>query len=194
MGAFDSAVEEYKDGEYVFVSLDNYHVAVCKKTKDTCTNEGRGGVIDPKHALFRANQLLVVAIINKQTGEKMLSVYEKYNEIEYNVGSIVISPFDEDIEKVHGAGIQYHNSPEPALFKNGHIVVDHLRQGWFDSGALREECFFDTERRLHLQRTCWYETGEVSSQSFFCHGQMTVNILYTKNGNILQQSPYSEKR
>src|SRR5690606_2118713 len=38
---------------------------VMKKVSDTITNESRSGVSDKDYAMFRANRLLVVAIINK---------------------------------------------------------------------------------------------------------------------------------
>ena len=67
---FSEAIKDFlNDNNNVFKSA-NKCVIVLRRTDNTKTNEERNNVVDKRYANFRGSEFLVIAIIDKFTGEK----------------------------------------------------------------------------------------------------------------------------
>jgi len=86
----------------------------------TITNESRFAIRDPMHAKFRGTAFLVLAIINKQTGEcvdSIIAISICNIHTLYQVGRIIVpNLYDCQIDQVCAPGIHFFNDFETAYF------------------------------------------------------------------------------
>ena len=83
---------------------------------DSVTNEDRNGISDPLHAKFRINKVKVISMIDpftKETLNQDRSIYDI--DFIYKTGEIVQTTFNDNINKVCGAGIHYFKTYETAV-------------------------------------------------------------------------------
>lgn len=91
----------------VYKSAYDY-IIVLRLLDDSKTNLNRSNVINKKFAMFRCNKAYVDQIYNKITNDNIDCISSDWNaNFIYNVGSIVESEFDEDIDKIHTKGIHF---------------------------------------------------------------------------------------
>lgn len=174
-------------------SCERKWLVVMKKIPTTITNESRSGVVDKNCAMFKANRLLVVAIINKNKPSlRKKYVLNKFRTMEklYEVGKIVeCNGFYVDIDKVCSYGIHYFKTLEPAYFYTKYVSHGRSMQ-WYESGQKRKE-----ENHINgiLNGLCteWNSNGTIRRESFHTQNGKTESI-FTKwhdiDGNFLRQN------
>lgn len=207
--------------EYVFKSCNNSFsnkdpntrkwLVIMKKVPGvTLTNESRKDVSDRRYAKFRANKLLVIAIINmrqptlrrkfirncfikfnfgyhsKTTEVKM----EEIRYLKYEVGKIVeCHEFESDNEIVCGGGIHYFKSLLPAYYydiiiKNGKVL------SWFDNGQKELEGKRINEKREGTWIK-WNDSSEKKSVEHYASGVLNgIATIFHKNGTISEEGLY----
>ena len=103
------------------------YIVTMKKLPDTICNESRKGIVDPLHAKFRADKLLVVSIEHKLTGNKINRIQNTtyHNQIWYEVSKEVsVTDYNQDLDEVCAPGIHYFLSRDAAFYYN-----DMVRDG-----------------------------------------------------------------
>lgn len=139
---------------YVFKLCNdgNHHLprewlVILEKLPDTITNENRSGVLDQYCAKFRADKLLVCAIVNIDFDKNhrcciintVTNYYDAEHPMVYTVKSTVTeNKFNHNIEKVCTSGIHYFKSILPAFFygdKPRHYSDSQWWPLWNDDGS-----------------------------------------------------------
>ena len=132
------------DSDLCYKSCGDYIVTM-KKLPDTITNESRKGIVDPLHAKFRADKLLVVSIEHKETGERIDRIQNtsyKGNQIWYEVlKEASVIDYDPDPDQVCAPGIHYFLSRDAAFYWEN-PVEDGFYRSWYENGQKREECTY----------------------------------------------------
>lgn len=125
------------DNKYVYWKVVNC-IVVLEKLKNTITNESRSDVMCKEYALFRANQLSVVKIIDIMTQESFNGIKKRRY---YEVGEIVEDyDYDENVNDVHSNGIFYFLRLEPAFYYNKKVDDNETYVQWYDNGQKKLEC------------------------------------------------------
>ncbi len=139
---------------------------------DSVTNEKRD-VVNDKYAKFRCDKSIVIGITNVKTGEKMVEdVSIRDNKFIYNVGKIVETCFDEDLNRVCGKGIHYFKTEDAAMvwfynqnenFPDGKII------SWHENGQKYcEGTYKDGER--DGKWIWWWGNGNKESEGTYKDG------------------------
>ena len=153
------------DSDTCYTCCGDYIVTM-KKLPDTVTNESRKDVVDPLHAKFRANKLLVVSIKHLITGKKIDRIQNmsyQNKKIWYEASKEVIEP---DLDKV---GINYFRSREAAFYWQNDQIKDGLMRAWHDNGQIDEECPI-VNGKVHGLYRSWYESGQKRNETMFING------------------------
>jgi hypothetical protein len=103
----------------VYKYLYPKYLCVLEKTINTCTNEGRLGIVSSEHASYRANELKVIVIVNLETFEPIKQITSHYYGLTtiYKTYEIVKSDsFDEVLENISSNGIHYFKTPKMVLY------------------------------------------------------------------------------
>lgn len=116
-------------------------LVIMKKLTMTRTNDARFDINDEFYAKFRANELLVVKIINaddpKTTTKFIINQYKNY-KLKYEVGKVVRpNKYDINIDNVCSSGIHYFKSLVRAYyyrFPPGDFTGTWI--DWYDNGKL----------------------------------------------------------
>ena len=179
------------DSDLCYKSCGNYIVTMTK-LPDTITNESRTGIVDPMHAKFRADKLLVVTIEHKLTGESIKRIQNTSycHKIWYDVSMIVdVSDYDQDPNEVCSTGIHYFLSREAAFYWDNNIENGPVR-AWYSNGQVREEYtlvagkMHGTCRRWHFnckpRQDCNYVAGKLHGhyQFWYYTGQKRRDCHY----------------
>jgi antitoxin component YwqK of YwqJK toxin-antitoxin module len=184
------------DEMYVYISCKNFPMTeknvlkkwliILKKVEDTLTNESRENIKDTKNALYRANKLKVIKIINvvnpNVTKRKMTHKHDII-KTKYEVNKMIESKsYTSDINIVLGDGIYYFKTPITAYYK---IYLD-------DTIALSTLPHISVQKSI---KSCnwinWYNNGQVCEEGLFKDGYKTGKwIEYYKSGNIASTLNY----
>ena len=132
---------------------------------DTKTNEKRDEVVNDKYAKFRCNKVKVLNIKNVKTGKNIEMDGSIYNPLFcYQVGEIVTTSFNTNINLVCATGIHYFKTKEAAV-------------SWF---------YRETGNTLPDGKwTVWRENGNKSSEGTYKDGE--------KNGEWVHWGYFGEK-
>jgi antitoxin component YwqK of YwqJK toxin-antitoxin module len=170
-------------------------VIVMKKTKNTRTNEARMDVADPRHAKFRANELKVIKIFNKNNPKLTKRfVVNKYKEriLKYMVGKVVkIDDYDENIEEVCSKGIHYFKTLETAYYY-GDMQKNYtgIWTCWHDNGKKASDGYYVNGKQSG-QWICWYDNEKKSTEGCYINGEKTGRWVYWyANGDKMYEDSY----
>ena len=176
-----------------YKSCGDYVVSM-KKLADTICNESRKGIVDPLHAKFRADKLLVISIQHKFSGKIIDRIQNtSYHKQIWYVVSEVVSVLDYclNLEEVCAQGIHYYLSKDPAFYW-GNRQLHGLKIFWHDNGQKYEECNY-VDGKIHgVYRSWWlngnkheeriHETGQLYGpyQSWYDNGQKHEKSSYVQ--------------
>ena len=162
---------------------------------DTKTNEKRKDVFDSRYAKFRCNRAKVINITNVKSGkniEKDHSIYSPW--CHYQVGEIVKTNFDTDLNKICSEGIHYFKTEEAALSWFYKRCMKNLPDGnltsWYENGRKDSEgsC---KNGKAHGEWIEWYEDGPKFSEGTYKDGNRDGKwIRYHENGKKKQEGTY----
>ena len=180
------------DTDICYKSCGDYIVTM-KKLPDTVTNESRKDVVDPLHAKFRADKLLVVNIEHKITGkmiDRIQNTSYQNKHVWYEVSKEVSAPdYYQDLDEVCAPGIHYFLSRDAAYYWIFRIK-DGLMRSWHDNGQIAEECTY-VDGKEHGLYQSWHENGQKMNECTFVHGE--EHGLYQswyKNGQLEDEWTY----
>ena len=164
---FSEAIKEFlNDNNIVFKSANNC-VIVLQRTDNTKTNEDRDGVTDKRYAKFRGSEFLVIAIIDKFTGEKRNEVYNSYHKDKkmlYEQGKIIRPDyFDMNLDKICAPGIHYFRDHEAAFYYELNKVDNGEYKQWHNNGQLCEEYTY-VNNNINGEYKSWHDNGQLHKQ------------------------------
>lgn len=165
-------------------------IVILQKTDNTKTNENRSNVRNKSHAKFRANELLVVEIININVGmdieTKTLKtsitnlsdiirfgdIVPSFVETVYEVGKIVKSDiFDSNLDQICSGGIHYFKTLITAYYyRDVPKNYSGVWTTWYDTGQKSSEGKY----KDGYQQGRWYVWGnnyEIFSDVFYDNGK-----------------------
>ena len=164
--------ESESESDLCYKSCGNYIVTM-KKQVDTICNESRAGVVDRMHAMFRADKLLVVSIIHKESGktiDRIQNTTYRHNQIWYEVSKVVsVDNYWSYLDRVCATGIHYFLSREAAFYWN-YRNKDGSNLSWYDSGQKLEERTNIGPGRAILKR--WYTDGKKQLELNYINGKL----------------------
>lgn len=124
-------------------------------------NEKRVNVSDPIHAKYRCSKAKILDIFNWRTGAKAYIVRGLYDlNFIYELGKIIESDFDEDLENVCSTGIHYFKTLEQAKYWNCY-PPNYCRKYsgeykiWNDQGDLIEHSLWKDSELLGVYSTVY---------------------------------------
>ena len=190
---FLEAIEEFiHDNNNVYKSANNC-VIVLQRTDNTKTNEERYGVTDKRYAKFRGSEFLVIAIIDKFTGEKRNEVSNSFNEkkLLYKKGEIIRPDyFYEYIDKICAPGIHYFIDHESAFYYGLDKVDDGEYKRWYITGQPRKECTY-INSELNGEYKLWYENGQLWKECTYVNGELNGEYKeWYENGQLWEECTY----
>ncbi len=151
-----------------------------KKLPDTRTNETRSGVVDKKHAKFRADKLFVCSIEHEMTGEKIDKIentFYKDKKVCYNVSQEVsVENYDIDHDIVCSTGIHYFLSRESAFYWNILKVRDGPYHYWNKNGQKLKECTYKNGKKHGLYRK-WDKNGQKETECTYQNGALNGRYI-----------------
>ena len=172
---FSEAIKEFlNDNNNVFKSA-NKCVIVLQRTDNTKTNEDRDDVTDKRYAKFRGSEFLVIAIIDKFTGEKRNEVsnsFYKEKKLLYKKEEIIRPDyFDEYIDKLCAPGIHYFRDYEAAFYYELNKEYNGEYKLWHDNGQLEGECTY-VNGELNGECKLWYKNGQLWKECTYLNGKI----------------------
>ncbi len=177
------------DTDLCYKKCGNYIVKM-KKLPDTRTNETRTGVIDRKHAKFRADKLFVVSIEHETTGEKIDEIENTFYEekVCYIVSQEVsVEDYDPDLNRVCTTGIHYFLSRESAFYWNIAKVKDGQYYKWYENGQKNEECTY-RDGVKHGPYHSWYENSQKEEECTYINSEKHgLYRSWYKNGKKMEE-------
>lgn len=221
--------EHIKNRSYVYklISHENLKskekkdwLIIMKKTDDTITNERRNGIIDKNFAKFRANELVVVEIINilnpNERIDKILNRFQDCKEVQYVKGKIVRPDYyNEDIEHVCSAGIHYFKTLFAAYYyrkvpknytgkwfgwgNNGEIVLNGEYENGRFTGKLTSWHLNGRKKReenyvnslLSGQFIEWYDNGQIKTDCTYNNGKISdKGSEWSSDGMLIEEKNY----
>lgn len=197
--------EYIKDESYVYKLCADYSeddgykdkwLIILQKTKNTNTNEKRIGVIDKAYAKFRANELLVIKIIDVENPDRTdkKQVVNRYYETKtiYEINKIVTPDYyDEDIDLICSGGIHYYNTLLRAYYYR-RTPKDYTGNWirWHNNGQKREEGVYVDGKETGLW-TLWHYNGEKYEEGNYMDGRETGKWReWTNNGKLIMECNY----
>lgn len=197
----------YGESKYVFKKCMNIEedenkvwFVVLSKLKQTKTNEDRKSVVDTKCAMYRANKLKVIDILNvndfelkrKKIVNAFLDVHIGYSYAIYEVGKIVrANSFDNDIGNVSSCGIHYYKSIDLAYF---HLRIPEKYEGVAFccdiNGAMLWKAFYLNGLKNGFWIK-WSADGFKTNIADFLNGEYNGNfVAFHTNGNKKEDGLY----
>ena len=181
------------DSDLCYKSCGNYIVTM-KKLPDTVTNESRKDVVDPIHAAFRADKLLVVSIEDKITGktiDRIQNTSYQNKKIWYEASKEVIEPdYYQDLDEVCAPGIHYFLSRESAF--NWYNCNDGPHQNWHENGQKRNE-YARVNGVLHGCYRSWYTNGQICEKCTYVNEVLDgLCQSWYSNGALWEESTYHD--
>ncbi len=173
---------------YAFKKVGAKTIVVLQKTPNFISNEMRKGIFDKFHAKFRANEFLVVDIINMKTLKHNQYVDNLFDVVVYNrspsqkdevikfryeVGYIVKPDmYDNNIQNICTHGIHYYLSLDAAFYhnrqhKDGKCILYHK------NGAKQYICSYQNGD-LHGEYLEYDENGRFLNRYEFVYGMRDV--------------------
>jgi antitoxin component YwqK of YwqJK toxin-antitoxin module len=130
-------IKKYMDNSlYVYILSADKDLVILQRTEDTITDEDRDGIIDETKAMYSANILKIVDIIDMDTNEHMNSSFDKKQK-EYIVGELIKSNYDRDL----------------TFYKNIFMVLNRKKPGK-DFVGRRIGWNYDGKENLEENYTC----------------------------------------
>ena len=168
-----------------YKSCDNFIVTM-KKLPDTTCNESRKGVVDPLHAAFQADKLMVVSIEHKETGLMIWQIKNtiyKACQIWYKISTEVSVPnYDKNPDNIHAPGIHYYLSREAAFYSGYCHIENGPYLSWDNNGQKMEECMYLNGKR-HGVCQCWDKYGQKATECTYLNGKLHGHYINWYNGN-----------
>jgi hypothetical protein len=174
--------EKYPESQYLYKSCYAYRenwIVVLQLTKNSKSTQSRLRANHPtrKCARFRANELTVVAIINKFDHTKTRESIENttgWEAAEYVVGMIAKSgSFDDDLNEIETNGIHFFESIAPAFFYQLDLSNYTGRSvKWYWDGQTDEEGLYLNGKKTGSW-TYWYHNGQKQKEGNFLNGEKT---------------------
>lgn len=188
-------IEKYRsDKNYVYKMCmdigDNSWFVVLKLLEDTQKID-----TDSEYSRNSADKLLVVDIVCpydpsrkiKRLTHSPISAYKRYGDIYvkpntlYIVGEIVYADyFDPDItnKNRHKNGINYYNSPYPALFYHFFRSKYYYKERYYNQNKDKYEPYSG-------RTYSWHDNGTLEMIMTYENGALIFEILYNPNGQIV---------
>lgn len=165
------------DPSCVYTLSDDRYIVVMKKLHDTITNEARANIVDASHALFRADKLKVLHIVDLyDIKNRVRSIQDRSvaDTAQYTVNVVVLPryKFDANINGVRTGGLFYNNTIETAYHSilpcpNGYTGS---RTVWYDNGQMMYVGMF-VDGKKSGQWTFWYDNGQMKTQGGYVEGK-----------------------
>lgn len=188
--------EKYQsDKKYVYkgcnsgLFLPREWIVVMEKCKDTITSEERNDVVDEKYAKFRANELMVIEIINVYDGTSrathIINASGYSDFLKYEVGKIVkCDKFDSNIDKVCSGGIHYYKTLIAAYYYCASAINkrhDDKWTEWYDNG--RKKCETSYKNGIiHGLYIKWYLNGQKYIEVHYERGKIISTTRWSPDG------------
>ena len=190
---FSKAIKEYLNDNNIVFKSANKCVIVLQRTDNTKTNEDRDDVTDKRYAKFRGSEFLVIAIIDKFTGEKRNEVSNSFNEkiLLYKKGEIIRPDyFYEYIDKICAPGIHYFIDHESAFYYGLDKVDDGEYKRWYENGQLCEQCTY-LNGKINGECKSWYDYGQLGKQCTYVNGEKNGEYKsWYYNGQLWEECTY----
>ena len=175
----------------------NEWLIVMKKQIHTMTNEKRKNIWNPTCAKFRANELLVITIININNGISIDCIENTFNgsTITYVTGKrVTATQFDTKLDNICSHGIHYFKSVDVAFYYRK--VVPKRYTGfwyrWYDNG--RDLCkgkYIDGKK--NDMWTTWYNDGKKCEEKYYYNNtKMGTWTNWYSNGQKCSEGKYFE--
>ena len=159
----------------IFQSHNNFIIEL-ELLPDSKTNIARDGVVDANYAKFRCDKAKVIQVFCKDDPS------EKFNE---TVGNITISNYNKDINNIHGQGIHFFLTKEPAFYQNK-IIINGGFKKWYENGQLFKECMYKNGLQHGVCKE-WYGNGQLLEESKYSEGQLYgIYKKWHRNGNLFK--------
>lgn len=167
---------------YKVAAADNNRVIITLEIPaDAKTNLYRSNIVDPQTAKYRTNKAIILKIEGNR-GKEYLSASSIFSgdvKIRYNVGEVVETNFDRNIDKVCSTGIHFFLDKDVARnyglekIENGIIISYH------DNGSIeKEESYLNGE--LYRKNLYWYMDINLNGICYSWN-KMVTNWEMTRN-------------
>ena len=181
------------DSDLCYKSCGDYIVTM-KKLPDTITNESRKGIVDPLHAKFRADKLLVVSIEHKSTGkciDKIQNTTYIGRQIWYEESKKVsVSDYYQGEDEVCVPGIHYFLSRDAAFYWDNKTIRNGPFRSWYHNGQPYEEYTY-LNGILHGSYHCWYDNGNTNKECSYLNGYINGSYrTWYNNGHKCMECSY----
>jgi len=155
-------------------------------------NEQRKGAIVKETAKYRCSKAKVLSItdIKGKSYEKGYSIYD--SNFLYEVGKVIQTKYDPDIEEVCSEGIHYFKIKKCALTYETMVPGDFTGKWelWYDNGLLRSETYFKNGI-YDISHTEWYENGRIEEKTYYVNGKKHgVYETWYGNGQLRKRMHY----
>lgn len=192
-------------------------IVTLKLLPDSVTNESRSNVYDPNFAKFRTNKAEVVSIENLFTGNAMDSDRSlSLGSFKYEVGKIVETEFNSNLNIVCTSGIHYFKTCEAAkcyglcawsrsnveYYDNGAKCREYAwKEGkylgyckrWHDNGSLALESLYNNDGKLEGLYQEFNRNGIIRIKCNYENGEKCgIRELYSDSGELIERCPYEK--
>lgn len=179
----------------VYTSYYNW-IIIFEKLTDTKTNEGRAFIFDALTALYRADKLKVIDIINKF--EDNVSVDEIINDkqkdvILYKKGEIVYAhTYDSNVDVRIGPGLYYYKSILPAYYLDLTLIEEGEWCCWNLDGHISKKCYYK-DGKLDGNYIEWSYDNILLKECFYRNGMLDGYYIQWYNKNKLRVKCFYKK-
>jgi len=200
----EKELEEYKRSDYVFRNSGSYLIVYERIKGVTKTNEGRE-VVDHNYALYRANKLRIVKIVNlhdlsENPSEIIVDTDDSTGILKLSVGLVrELEEFDADIDIVRKdySGFYYYKSVAAAYYASMYDTYD--ADGYLieydDDGCKVGEGYYLENGDADGKFITYYENGNIKKITNYLNGDAHGDkIKYYESGSIKSQSYYLQDK